>query len=70
MSKKPKNLKLINKVGVCAELSFAHALAVLREEHDQGRDDWKIDPVEQYQFTNNEIIRVKSNKKDKKTPKS
>tara|TARA_R110000824_G_scaffold86033_3_gene213236 strand:+ start:795 stop:998 length:204 start_codon:yes stop_codon:yes gene_type:complete len=65
MAKMPKNIRIISKVGVVAELSFSHALNFLRLQHKQGRDDCRIDSTT-LEFKNNEIVRIKSNKKDKK----
>ena len=61
---------MTSKIGVNAVLSFAHALALLREEKAQGVKNWLIDSNENYEFVNNEIIRIKSIKKDKGTPES
>lgn len=60
----PKNIKLISKVGVVAELSFLHALNLLRLQQSQGCDDWSIDSST-LEFKKNEIVRIKSSKKDK-----
>jgi hypothetical protein len=65
MAKMPKNIKLISKIGIVSELSFSHALSLLRLQQSQGGDDWSIDSST-LEFKNNEIVRVKSNKKDKK----
>jgi len=61
---------MTSNIGLDAVLSFAHALALLREEKAQGVKNWSISSSENYEFVNNEIIRIKSNKKDKGTPES
>jgi len=50
------------------ELDFSHALNVLRLQQSQGRADWSIESSK-FEFKNNEIVRIKSNKKDKKKAK-
>ena len=65
MAKMPKNIRIISKVGVVAELSFSHALNFLRLQKKQGREDCRIDSST-LEFRDNEIVRIKPNKKDKK----
>ena len=65
--KMPSKIKLINNERV-TELDFSHALNVLRLQQSQGRADWSIESSK-FEFKNNEIVRIKSNKKDKKKAK-
>tara|TARA_B100001094_G_C17930869_1_gene670669 strand:+ start:312 stop:515 length:204 start_codon:yes stop_codon:yes gene_type:complete len=64
MAKMPKNIELTNSSGASAILEFGHALALLRLQSSQGREDWTI-LSDKYIFQNNEIVRNKHNKKDK-----
>ncbi len=61
----PKNIELSNNEGVLTVLAFGHALNLLRLQSSQGREDWTI-LSDKYEFLNNEIVRVKSNKQNKK----
>jgi len=65
MAKMPKNIELKNSNGVVTLLAFGHALKLLRLQSAQGRADWSI-LSDKYIFQNNEIVRNKHNKKDKK----
>ena len=65
--KMPSKIKLISN-GRVTELDFSHALNVLRLQQSQGRADWSIESSK-FEFKNNEIVRIKSNKKDKKKAK-
>ena len=65
--KMPSKIKLISN-GRVTELDFGHALNVLRLQQSQGRADWSIESSK-FEFKNNEIVRIKSNKKDKKKAK-
>lgn len=60
----PSKIKLISN-GRVTELDFSHALNVLRLQQSQGRADWSIESLK-FEFKKNEIVRIKSNKKDKK----
>jgi hypothetical protein len=62
--KMPSKIKLISN-GRVTELNFSHALNVLRLQQSQGRADWSIESLK-FEFKKNEIVRIKSNKKDKK----
>ncbi len=62
---KPTTVKLKTKAGACAELTLAHAQAVLQNQAAQKRDDWTLDS-KKYQFVDNVIKRKPSNKADKK----
>ena len=62
---KPTKVKLKTKAGACAELTLAHAQAVLQNQAAQKRDDWELDS-KKYQFVDNVIKRKPSNKADKK----
>jgi hypothetical protein len=62
---KPTKVKLKTKAGACAELTLAHAQAVLQNQVAQKRDDWMLDS-KKYQFVDNVIKRKPSNKADKK----
>ena len=62
--KMPSKIKLISN-GRVTELDFSHALNVLRLQQSQGRADWSIESLK-FEFKKNEIVRIKSNKKDKK----
>lgn len=62
---KPTKVKLKTKAGACAELTLAHAQAVLQNQVVQKRDDWELDS-KKYQFVDNVIKRKPSNKADKK----
>lgn len=64
----PENIKLIDKNGVVNELTFIHALNLLRLQQKQGIENVRIDS-KTLEFTKNEIVRIKSNKKDKKKAK-
>lgn len=59
-----KKIKMEAK-GNVVEFGFDHALALLRLQESQGNSDWKI-ATKQYEFLNNEIVRKRSNKADKK----
>ena len=61
----PKNIRIISKLGVVVELSFSHALNFLRLQKRQGREDCQIDSST-LEFLDNEIVRIKLNKEDKK----
>lgn len=64
----PENIKLIDKNGVVNELTFIHALNLLRLQQKQGIENVRIDS-KTLEFKQNEIVRIKSNKKDKKKAK-
>ena len=64
----PEKIKLIDKNGVVNELAFIHALNLLRLQQKQGIENVRIDS-KTLEFKQNEIVRIKSNKKDKKKAK-
>ena len=64
----PENIKLIDKNGVVNELTFIHALNLLRLQQKQGIENVRIESSK-FEFKKNEIVRIKSNKKDKKKAK-
>ncbi len=64
----PEKIKLIDKNGVVNELTFIHALNLLRLQQKQGIKNVRIDS-KTLEFKQNEIVRIKSNKKDKKKAK-
>ncbi len=66
--KMPSKIKLINKNERVTELAFSHALNVLRLQQSKGVTDWSIHS-KTFEFKKNEIVRIKSNKKDKKKTK-
>ena len=45
-------------------LEYSHALAVLRHQKSQERDDWQL-VTKGLEFKDNELIRTRSNKADK-----
>ena len=63
--KMPSKIKLINKNERVTELNFSHALNVLRLQQSKGVTGWSIHS-KTFEFKKNEIVRIKSNKKDKK----
>ena len=63
----PSKIKLISN-GRVTELDFSHALNVLRLQQSKGVTGWSIHS-KTFEFKNNEIVRIKSNKKDKKKAK-
>ena len=63
----PSKIKLISN-GRMTELDFSHALNVLRLQQSKGVTGWSIHS-KTFEFKNNEIVRIKSNKKDKKKAK-
>ena len=65
--KMPSKIKLISN-GRVTELDFSHALNVLRLQQSKGVTGWSIHS-KTFEFKNNEIVRIKSNKKDKKKAK-
>jgi len=62
---KPTTVKLKTKTGACAELTLAHAQAVLQKQEEQNRDDWEL-CSKKYIFIENVIKRKPNNKADKK----
>jgi hypothetical protein len=65
MAKMPKYIQLSNKQSADIKLDFSHALHLLRLQSSQGREDWTI-LSDKYEFLNNEIVRTKSNRQNKK----
>tara|TARA_B110000444_G_C18226271_1_gene316675 strand:- start:167 stop:361 length:195 start_codon:yes stop_codon:yes gene_type:complete len=61
----PKHIQLTTKQGATAFFVFSHALRLLRLQSSQGREDWTI-LSDKYEFLNNEIVRIKSNRQNKK----
>jgi hypothetical protein len=65
--RKPKFLELKDKKGFVRKLTFEHSLNLLRFEKSKGFNNFEI-VSENYQFINNDIVRITDNSKDQETP--
>jgi hypothetical protein len=61
--RKPKFIKLKDKKGLVRKLTFEHSLNLLRFEKSKGFNNFEI-VSENYQFINNDIVRITDNTKD------
>ena len=61
--RKPKFIKLKDKKGLVRKLTFEHSLNLLRFEKSKGFKNFEI-VSENYQFINNDIVRITDNTKD------
>lgn len=65
--RKPKFLELKDNKGLVRKLTFEHSLNLLRFEKSKGFNNFEI-VSENYQFINNDIVRITDNSKDQETP--